>query len=137
MVHLCFYSPTSNTLLDCGEGTYTQLVRFYGLEEIDDILIHLNCIYVSHLHADHHIGLIGLLKARRIAFNNRNLPFKKLLLLAPDQIADYLNKFDRIFESIKSDYILIPNQKLVSCYYYFVRISDAELHNYICATQPR
>lgn len=105
-------SPTSNTLLDCGEGTYTQLVRFYGLEEIDDILIHLNCIYVSHLHADHHIGLIGLLKARRIAFNNRNLPFKKLLLLAPDQIADYLNKFDRIFESIKSDYILIPNQKL-------------------------
>ncbi|EDW28592.1 GL19268 [Drosophila persimilis] len=26
---------------------------------------HLQALYVSHLHADHHIGLIGLLKERR------------------------------------------------------------------------
>lgn len=40
-------------LLDCGEGTYGQLYRHYG-SKLNDIFRHLKCIFISHMHADHH-----------------------------------------------------------------------------------
>ena len=42
-------------LIDCGEGTQRQLVSSIGLADLDEILI-------THLHADHWLGLPGLLK---------------------------------------------------------------------------
>jgi len=43
-------------LLDCGEGTYGQLVRRYGAGA-DGVLAGLRLIWISHIHADHHAGL--------------------------------------------------------------------------------
>lgn len=54
--------------MDCGEGTYGQLVRLLGISESDQVLRKLTAVYISHLHADHHIGFIRLLQARRRAF---------------------------------------------------------------------
>ncbi|XP_026332982.1 ribonuclease Z, mitochondrial [Hyposmocoma kahamanoa] len=67
----CIPSKTRNTsaivlqiddnrsmLLDCGEGTFLQLVRFLGPKRINTFLRSLKVIYISHLHADHHIGKI-------------------------------------------------------------------------------
>ncbi len=42
-------------LVDCGEGTQRQLLRSVGLVDLDEILI-------THLHADHWLGLPGMLK---------------------------------------------------------------------------
>jgi ribonuclease Z len=42
-------------LFDCGEGTQRQLVRSVGLAELDEI-------FLTHYHADHWLGLPGLLK---------------------------------------------------------------------------
>jgi ribonuclease Z len=43
-------------LFDCGEGTQRQLVRSVGLTDVD-------CVFVTHLHADHWLGLPGMLKS--------------------------------------------------------------------------
>ena len=43
-------------LLDCGEGTYGQLVRRYG-GATGAVLAGLRLIWISHIHADHHAGL--------------------------------------------------------------------------------
>ena len=42
-------------LFDCGEGTQRQMQRSLGLVQLDEI-------YLTHFHADHFLGLPGLLK---------------------------------------------------------------------------
>ncbi len=42
-------------LFDCGEGTQRQLVSSTGLTDVDEI-------YLTHFHADHWLGLPGMLK---------------------------------------------------------------------------
>ena len=53
-------SKDSYVILDCGEGSLLQLHRQFGHAKSCDILRKLKGIYISHLHADHHIGLIAL-----------------------------------------------------------------------------
>ena len=47
-------------LMDCGEGTLLQLYRIFGTSRGRHILSNLKAVYVSHLHADHHMGLINV-----------------------------------------------------------------------------
>ncbi len=43
-------------LFDCGEGTQRQLVRSVGLVDME-------CVFITHFHADHWLGLPGMLKS--------------------------------------------------------------------------
>jgi ribonuclease Z len=52
-------------LFDCGEGTQRQLVRSVGLADIDRI-------FITHFHADHWLGLPGMLKS--FALRERERP---------------------------------------------------------------
>jgi ribonuclease Z len=52
-------------LFDCGEGTQRQLLRSIGLVEIDEV-------FVTHFHADHFLGLPGMLKT--FALRGRETP---------------------------------------------------------------
>ncbi|CAH2980475.1 unnamed protein product [Chilo suppressalis] len=124
----CIPSKTRNTsaivvhiddnrsvLLDCAEGTFGQIVRFYGPKRASAFLRTLRAVYVSHLHADHHLGLIGVLQARRQAFAevHSEKPPEPLYLLAPGQIYTWLSIYDQQFERIRGDFTLVPNQTLL------------------------
>ncbi|KAG5982528.1 hypothetical protein E4U55_001778 [Claviceps digitariae] len=52
-----------NYLLDCGEGTLGQIRRVFDTQDVADVLRNLRCIVISHIHADHHMGTVSLLKA--------------------------------------------------------------------------
>jgi ribonuclease Z len=52
-------------LLDAGEGTWGQLMRQFGREGAEDVLHNLHCLFISHIHADHHSGLAKVLAMRR------------------------------------------------------------------------
>jgi ribonuclease Z len=43
-------------LVDCGEGTQRQLIKSVGLADIDSV-------FITHFHADHWLGLPGMLKS--------------------------------------------------------------------------
>jgi ribonuclease Z len=52
-------------LFDCGEGTQRQLVRSIGLVELEEV-------FITHLHADHFLGLPGMLKT--FSLRGRTVP---------------------------------------------------------------
>lgn len=59
-------------LFDCGEGTQRQMMRFGTGFGIDDI-------FITHMHADHFLGVIGLL--RTMGLQGREAPVR---LWAPE-----------------------------------------------------
>ncbi|PYH49384.1 ribonuclease Z [Aspergillus saccharolyticus JOP 1030-1] len=50
-------------LLDCGEGTLGQLKRLFEPEELLEVFKNMKMIWISHLHADHHLGIANVIKA--------------------------------------------------------------------------
>jgi ribonuclease Z len=67
-------------MIDCGEGTQQQMLRF-GIKyhKIDHI-------FISHLHGDHFFGLIGLLSSMHL--NGRS---KTLYLYGPSELKEILD----------------------------------------------
>ncbi|RZK74177.1 MAG: ribonuclease Z [Pedobacter sp.] len=66
-------------LIDCGEGTQQQLMKF-GLKASK-----IDYIFISHLHGDHYFGLIGLLSSLHL--NGRIKPVK---IFAPAALLEIL-----------------------------------------------
>ena len=50
-------------LMDCGEGTLGQLKRMYTSSQLAELFRDLKLIWISHLHADHHLGSASVVKA--------------------------------------------------------------------------
>jgi ribonuclease Z len=55
-------------LIDCGEGTQQQMLHF-GIKAS-----RIDYIFISHLHGDHYLGLLGLLSSLHL--NGRSKPLK-------------------------------------------------------------
>ena len=71
-------------LIDCGEGTQRQLMRSTGLAEIDVVLI-------THLHADHVLGLPGMLKT--FGMRDRTQPLR---VVGPPGIERFWRDMERV-----------------------------------------
>jgi ribonuclease Z len=73
-------------LFDCSEGTQRQLLRSdVGLVELEEI-------FLTHYHADHYLGLPGMLKT--FALRGREVP---LTIYGPKGLDDLLRALRRIF----------------------------------------
>ncbi|KAK2581362.1 hypothetical protein KPH14_008128 [Odynerus spinipes] len=94
-------------LLDCSEGTLTQIVRAYGLSKLNLILATIKVIFVSHLHADHHLGLIAILQQRAKVAKD------PIFLLIPDNLRSWLQVYHKFVEPIEDYFKLLSNQDLL------------------------
>uniref|UniRef100_A0A5B6YIW4 ribonuclease Z n=2 Tax=Davidia involucrata TaxID=16924 RepID=A0A5B6YIW4_DAVIN len=81
-------------LFDCGEGTLGQLKRRFGVEGADDAVRGLRCIWISHIHADHHTGLARILALRRDLL--KRVPHEPLLVIGPRQLKRFLDAYQRL-----------------------------------------
>jgi ribonuclease Z len=73
-------------LIDCGEGTQRQLLRStVGLVDLERI-------FITHLHADHYLGLPGLLKT--FTLRMRELP---LTIYGPPGLRELVDSLHRVF----------------------------------------
>jgi len=90
-------------LVDCGEGTQMQLMKYHvGFHRIDHILI-------SHLHGDHYLGLMGLLFTMHLKRRTTDLHLYGQAGL--DEIVTTQLKFARSAPSYKIHFHLIPENE--------------------------
>ena len=82
-------------LFDCGEGSQRQMQRSTGLVQVDEI-------YVTHLHADHYLGIPGLLKTYDL--NGRE---HELRVIGPPGLFDLFKALRRIFGRLAYEVDLI------------------------------
>ncbi len=83
-------------LFDCGEGTQRQLLRSaVGLIELQEV-------FVSHFHADHYLGLPGMLKT--FALRGRELP---LTIYGPPGLNELFGALRRIFGKLTYELELV------------------------------
>jgi ribonuclease Z len=83
-------------LFDCGEGTQRQLLR----SEVG--LVELREIFLTHYHADHYLGLPGMLKT--FALRGRELP---ITIYGPPGLRDLFGSLRRIFGKLTYEYELV------------------------------
>ncbi|KAF8543218.1 beta-lactamase-like protein [Trichophaea hybrida] len=92
-----------NILLDCGEGTLGQLKRLFSHEPggLNRVLTDLKAIYISHLHADHHLGTTSILGLKRSLQKD-----EKIHVVAPRIFHTWLKEYscaepgmDKVLES--------------------------------------
>jgi ribonuclease Z len=72
-------------LIDCGEGTQRQLLRSVGLPDIEHV-------FLTHFHADHFLGLPGMMKT--FALRGRSTP---LTIYGPRGLKALMNDLRRIY----------------------------------------
>ena len=83
-------------LFDCAEGTQRQLLRSnVGLVELREV-------FLTHYHADHYLGLPGMLKT--FALRGRELP---LTIYGPPGLEDLFRSLRRIFGRLTYEYSLV------------------------------
>jgi ribonuclease Z len=83
-------------LVDCGEGTQRQLLRSsVGLIELREV-------FITHYHADHYLGLPGMLKT--FALRGRELP---ITIYGPPGLRDLFSALRRIFGKLTYPYDLV------------------------------
>ncbi len=83
-------------LFDCGEGTQRQMLRSaVGLIELREV-------FVSHFHADHYLGLPGMLKT--FALRGREVP---LTIYGPPSLKDLFGSLRRVFGKLTYELELV------------------------------
>lgn len=70
----------NNYLIDCGEGTQIQLLRYKVRRS------KISHLFISHLHGDHYFGLIGLLNSMSLLGHTQPIE-----LFAPPELQEILN----------------------------------------------
>jgi ribonuclease Z len=85
-----------NYLFDCGENTLGQMKRVFGTE-LPQILRDLKVIWISHLHADHHLGTATVIKAWYDETGQNQATRSNRLMIASDRgMLDWLAEYSDV-----------------------------------------
>src|SRR2546425_7049352 len=82
-------------LIDCGEGSQRQLLRSVGLPDLE-------YVFLTHYHADHFLGLPGMMKT--FALRGREVP---ITIYGPPGLRDLFGSLRRIFGNLTYHYELV------------------------------
>ncbi|KAL2752894.1 hypothetical protein ACRALDRAFT_1095176 [Sodiomyces alcalophilus JCM 7366] len=85
-----------NYLLDAGENTVGQLRRMFGDDEAHRILADLRLVLISHMHADHHLGIASVLGAWHRLTAAQGRPDATLALCSPAQMHQWLREYAQV-----------------------------------------
>jgi len=80
-------------LLDCGEGSVSQIYRCFGQQKAEEILMNLKCAFISHMHTDHHTGLCRVLTLREKLLMKHYNEAEQLTVVGPEKLQTWLARY--------------------------------------------
>lgn len=86
-------------VLDAGENSFGSLKRLYNPDEVNMILDEIKMIYLSHLHADHHLGIIDFIREwnqRQVSKFGSDKRVEKLFIITPWQYDNFMGELNQI-----------------------------------------
>ena len=96
-------------MLDCGENTFHQMYQHFGQNRCLNVLKNLKMIYVSHLHADHYLGVIGMILQREKYFQEIGEVPPKMYVMTPPKLTDPWIYYHQHFEPILTNIQIVHN----------------------------
>ena len=93
--------------MDCGEGTVASIKRRFSPSQFSEFFKKLRTIYISHLHADHHLGIIGVLKQYIVL--QESLPSSQrqpIFIIAPWRLFNSLFEYNQVEDIGLEDYVI-------------------------------
>ena len=106
-------SHNSFIILDCGEGSISQMVRLFGETRSREILRNLKCVYISHMHADHHLGLINIVQYRDEELSTSEAGRDKLYIVATDRLVQFWINYHAKFEPLLTNCEFVKCERLI------------------------
>ncbi|KEG04723.1 ribonuclease Z [Plasmodium vinckei vinckei] len=95
-----------SVILDFGEGSLYQLYWISkSWVQFTESIKSIKVIFISHAHADHHVGIYYFLYIRKILFPHLNPP----LILIPKTLKNWMNLFNELFLDIEMRIIYNEN----------------------------
>ena len=92
-------------LLDCGEGTLSQLYTCFGCQQAEAVLRNLSAVFISHIHGDHHLGLIRIIQRQRELRRRTRGRGHDLVVIGPSLLAKWLGEYSLFCEKIRYDFL--------------------------------
>ena len=106
----------NNYLVDCGEGTQIQMIR-YKIRRSK-----ISHIFISHLHGDHYFGLVGLINTFGLLSHTQDLhvfgpsPLQEIIELQL-KVAETNLPYKLHFHTITKETVLVDNDRIkISCF---------------------
>jgi ribonuclease Z len=124
-----------NFLFDCGENTLGQLKRIFDPAALLDVLKNLRFIWISHLHADHHLGTVSVLAATKGIFSTTtqgsgvrgigevDTPRERVVVASESKMLQFLEEYGGL-ESL-------PKIRRLFCQPFQGPILDEEMANFL------
>jgi len=101
-------------LLDCGENTVGQMKRVLSQEDYKCRLLDIKVLYISHLHADHHLGSIAFLKEQRQLLRTTGDGDRPTFIVAPQRFWTWLTDYSQIEDIGITHLTFVPSEHLRS-----------------------
>lgn len=134
-------TPNSGSvLLDCGEGSLSQIYRCFPRKTADEIILNLKAIFISHIHGDHHLGLVSILQKKEQLLLSQQLKQEDMssncvdmLVIAPKYNINWMNRYGEFVENLSC--------KTVDCSFLTrdqatKRVEDSALSDFSFETVP-
>eukprot|EP00981_Chlorochromonas_danica_P003644 scaffold681_cov173-Ochromonas_danica.AAC.7 len=133
---ILYYAADSRSamIIDAGEGSWYQLITICPSVVIPDYQAPssgiveqdrktawaelLKVVWISHGHADHHLGLASIILERKKALMRTNRPFTPLVVIAPMYVIRFLHEVSlSVSTDLIGGYLAVPCQLFDPTYY--------------------
>ena len=98
--------PNNSIMLDCGEGTYYQLLNHFGADKVEQALMALKVIFITHIHSDHNLGILNLISQRKKICDANGQP-NDLFLIVPYNMAPWIYAYNEFIEKLGVKYLFV------------------------------